>query len=154
MSSVAHQPLPFASWKTAALKEEITATSIQRYHEADNIILLQTFPGAHVDVPQAMENREASLRLSGNRKTGILVLGSGEITTTPAMRTLCATADYNSGVFAIALVSPLATMKILGNFYMRINRPAVPTRFFTTPEAARNWLLREAAAYALVQTNG
>ncbi len=151
MSLVANQQLPYLAWKTVLLKEEITTTSIQRYNEAENIILLQTFPGAHVDVPQAMENREAAFRLSGKRKAGMLVLGSGEISTTPAMRKLCASAEYNEGIFAIALVSPLASMKILGNFYMRIYRPAVPTRFFSTPDAARNWLLREAAAYELSQ---
>lgn len=151
MSLVANPPLPFGAWNVVQLKEQITVTSILRYNEAENIILLQTFPGAHIDVPQAMENREAASRLCGKRKAGMLVVGTSEITTTPPMRELCATAEYNENVFAIALVSPLATMKILGNFYLRINRPAVITRFFTTPEAARNWLRREAAAYELSQ---
>ncbi|MGL5888738.1 MAG: hypothetical protein ACRC3B_02565 [Bacteroidia bacterium] len=152
MSLIADHPLPFDAWEAVQLRQEITATSIQRFNEAENIILLQPFPGAHIDVPQAMENREASFRLSGKRKAGMLVVGSGEITTTPAMRELCATAEYNEGVFAIALVSALTTMKILGNFYLRINRPVVPTRFFSSPDAARNWLLREAAAYELLKT--
>lgn len=125
--------------------EITTATARMYYNEAENIIYLTTHSKAHIDVPEALENKAATWQLSQPRQAGILVIGQDEITTTPAMRALCATAEYNSGALAIALVSNKSTMKILGNFYLRINQPAVITRFFSTPEAGRNWLLRQLA---------
>lgn len=144
-------PIPFSSWNDVQLKQERTSTCIQRYNEAENIILLQVYPDARIDVPQAIENREAAFRLSPHRKVGMLVIGTRELSTTPAMRELCATAEYNEGVLAIALVSPLNSMKILGNFYLRINQPVVSTRFFSNADAARNWLLKEVAAHELAR---
>ncbi|MBK6521686.1 MAG: hypothetical protein KBG47_10780 [Bacteroidia bacterium] len=37
------------------------------------------------------------------------------------------------------VISSLAH-KILGNFYMRMNKPSVPTRFFTEIKVAEEWL--------------
>lgn len=37
------------------------------------------------------------------------------------------------------VISSLAH-KILGNFYMRMNKPSVPTRFFTEIKIAEEWL--------------
>jgi hypothetical protein len=30
--------------------------------------------------------------------------------------------------------------KLVGNFYLKVNKPPVPTRFFKTPEEAIRWL--------------
>lgn len=41
-------------------------------------------------------------------------------------------------VFAILINSPIGSM--IGNFWMRINKPLVPTRIFTKEEDAKKWL--------------
>ncbi|MCU0435534.1 MAG: hypothetical protein MUC87_18895 [Bacteroidia bacterium] len=132
------------SWQHAQLKEATTSTARLLYYEEENLVYIEPFAGVVIDVPQAMENREAKNRLTGGiRKTGMLVNYNVDMSTTPAMRALCATADYNSGVYAIALVSALAHMKIAGNFYLRINRPVVATRFFNSIQPAQKWLITQ-----------
>lgn len=41
-------------------------------------------------------------------------------------------------VFAILINSPIGSM--IGNFWLRINKPLVPTRIFTNEEEAKKWL--------------
>ncbi len=97
-------------------------------------------PGAVFDVQQALDNKEASIRLADGKKFLLLFSSEGDIVTTPEMRTLCASAEYNDNLYAVALLSTNSAMKILGNFYLRLSRPVVPTRFFGNKENAVEWL--------------
>jgi hypothetical protein len=42
---------------------------------------------------------------------------------------------------AVLVGDPLSRM--LGNFFLRVSRPAYPTRIFTDEAAARRWLAEE-----------
>jgi len=44
---------------------------------------------------------------------------------------------------ALLIASPLS--RVLGNFYLRINRPETPTRLFSSEEEAGAWLRQVAA---------
>lgn len=100
-------------------------------------------PGATFDAEHAIDNRTAALELAGWERCGLIFEAEGDIVTTPEMRQVSASAEYNSHFIAVALVSPSVAMKILGNFYMRINRPVVPTRFFSQHDPAEAWLLQQ-----------
>jgi hypothetical protein len=119
-----------------------TQTSISRiwFDPGTRIMHVEARPGAVFDVEQALENKEASIRLADGKKFLLLFSSEGDIVTTPAMRNLSATPEYNDNLHAVALVSANAAMKILGNFYLRLNRPVVPTRFFSNKEDAAEWL--------------
>jgi len=41
---------------------------------------------------------------------------------------------------AIAFLSPTIAQKILANFFIKVMKPAAPTRFFSTEEEAISWL--------------
>jgi hypothetical protein len=49
-------------------------------------------------------------------------------------------ADYPSNLCAAAVVSTLLPVRMLVNFYLRINKPYYPTRLFSTMEEAEVWL--------------
>lgn len=103
-------------------------------------------PDATFDAPDAWENRAAALSLTQETPAGLLFTSDSNIVTTPEMRVVSASAKYNSHFVAVALVSSSMTMKILGNFYLRINRPTVPTRFFSMRESGELWLTTQLQA--------
>ncbi len=45
-----------------------------------------------------------------------------------------------SGVIAIALLIDLAVSRVIANFYLRINKPTIPTQMFTSETEALKWL--------------
>ncbi len=48
---------------------------------------------------------------------------------------------HASYVLAEAVVITSLTQKILGNFYLKINKPKVPTAFFNSLNEAEKWIL-------------
>jgi hypothetical protein len=123
-----------------------TATATVSYNPQNRIAQMTAHPGATFDAEHAIDNRTAALELAGWERCGLIFESEGDIVTTPEMRQVSASAEYNSHFIAVALVSPSVAMKILGNFYMRINRPVVPTRFFSQHEQAEQWLVQQIAA--------
>jgi hypothetical protein len=118
-----------------------TSTSRICFDPEARIVHVQARAGSVFDIQQAIENKEASLHLVGDgKKFTLLFTSDGDIVTTPAMRTLCASAEYNDNLYAVALLSTNSAMKILGNFYLRLSRPVVPTRFFGNKDNAVEWL--------------
>lgn len=121
--------------------EQESSTSSIRFDAERKIIFVTARAGAYFDVQQALENKAVALQLTANGRFTLLFISNGDIVTTPEMRRLCASPEYNNHLNAVALLSPSSAMKILGNFYLRLNRPAVPTRFFTVQEMAVDWLV-------------
>lgn len=120
-----------------------TDTAHISYDPVTRIVQMTAHPGATFDAPNAIDNRTAALELAGWKRCGLIFESDSDIVTTPEMRQVSASQQYNSHFIAVALVSPSIAMKILGNFYMRINRPTVPTRFFSQHEIAAEWLKNE-----------
>jgi hypothetical protein len=55
-------------------------------------------------------------------------------------RTVGASAEYHGHTAALALCSSALPMAITGNFFLKINRPKVPTRYFEERAGALEWL--------------
>ncbi len=49
--------------------------------------------------------------------------------------------SFTSMIKAMAIVVDSPSTRILANFYMRFNRPKIPTRVFSDPAIAKAWLL-------------
>ncbi|MCU0436212.1 MAG: hypothetical protein MUC87_22335 [Bacteroidia bacterium] len=49
--------------------------------------------------------------------------------------------SFSTMIKAMAIVVDSPATRILANFYMKFNRPRVPTKVFSDPENAKAWLL-------------
>ena len=85
-------------------------------------------------------SQELSVNHLPGRKLYVLTEAEGEFKPTPDARRAGASSRYASHVNAHALYSRNLTLKILGNLFIRINKPVVPTRFFDERESALEWL--------------
>jgi hypothetical protein len=117
-----------------------TRTTHISYDPQSNIAFMVAKPHAHFDAEHAWENQRAAVSFFGEEKGCLVFEAERDITTTSEMREVSASPEYNAFYIAVALVSPSVAMKLLGNFYLRINKPVVPTRFFATRESAVFWL--------------
>ncbi|MGZ3930352.1 MAG: DUF7793 family protein [Bacteroidia bacterium] len=96
--------------------------------------------GAVYDVKDIIEGKEfLTSRLEG-RKAFILLELEGDVYTTREARELAASPKHSAHHGAIAIYSDKLAAKLLGNIYIRINKPKAPTRFFSRREEAVQWL--------------
>lgn len=74
-------------------------------------------------------------------KRFFVLLGGEEFFQVPKeTREAVASEKFSTHLAAVALYSNELAMKILGNLYIKINRPEVPTKFFTDRNKAEIWL--------------
>ncbi|MDH5542463.1 MAG: hypothetical protein OEY64_05820 [Nitrospinota bacterium] len=106
----------------------------------DGIIRMESHPGAEEALKDAMENIAAGARLMDGKKGVALVDIRNIKSITKNAR------EYYSGpetaevtkACAILVGSPLT--KVIGNFYMRINKTIFPLRLFSSESSAISWL--------------
>lgn len=108
----------------------------------DGIARTKVKPGSEVDIDDAKENSGAVNALAqGGGKFPLIIDSRGIKSMTRDARNQFTTKGRETSVtsFAIIIDSPLS--RVIGNFFMGINKPAVPTRLFENEDEAKKWLL-------------
>jgi hypothetical protein len=101
----------------------------------DNILT-----GQHIDVEDIHQIREANLKLSGGNQYVVLVSTGGLSTISKEAMQLISAKDYSDKVMAKALLIENLGHRLVGNFYLRVIKPAMKTKIFTDREKALEWL--------------
>lgn len=92
------------------------------------------------DVKDILEAKQIITTVLPNKKIFYLVEAEGDFYTTKEARELVASPDHNKHHGAIAMCTDKLAHKILGNVYIKINKPNVPTRIFNNRKQATIWL--------------
>ena len=107
----------------------------------DGILLVRIRDGAHMRPADARENLKVAMSQTEGRRRPILV----DITRCPPLeaetRHVYSGQPLVDGFTALALLieaSPLGRM--MGNMYLRVARPGIPTQLFTSEPSATAWL--------------
>jgi hypothetical protein len=108
----------------------------------NGIIIVKIFPQAKQDLPEATENLAAAVQAgNGERRPLLTDIRNCQPLTPEARR-------YYSGKVLVDSFTRLAILidaspfgRTMGNVYLQIARPGVPTRLFTSEPEAVEWLL-------------
>jgi hypothetical protein len=119
----------------------------QIWREPD-LLVARFLPGADVDVEDARECLDVGLRLAGGRPMPVLVDLRPIRSQTAEARAHFASVHTTRVATAVALLIGSPVSRVIGNFFLRLNRPEAPTRLFDSEEAARAWLHEVRAASA------
>jgi len=85
-------------------------------------------------------SRDLSVGYMPGKKFYVLTEAEDEFKPTQDARRAGASKEYGEHVAANAFFSKNLTLKILGNLFIKVSRPVVPTRFFDEREKALEWL--------------
>lgn len=106
----------------------------------DNIFQVNVFANASINKEQVKIVVDAMLQLSnGVKLPAITYLGEFAEISKDA-REYTANPDKPTATTAIAFVINNMGHKIVGNFFLTVNRPEKPIRFFTDEKLALKWL--------------
>lgn len=122
------------------MKEKIVETRAFQTYIKDGICYTTVKPGVVVDVEDAKENTLVVRSLSGDNIFPILVDLRLINHITKEARDHFSMRERKPGVNAIAMLVKSPVSKIIGNFFLGLNKPTVPTQLFNTEARALKWL--------------
>ena len=108
---------------------------------SDGVISVRIRTGAQQSVTDAKENLDAALEARDGQRRPLLVDIRDALPLDAEVRHYYS-GQVLDGFTALAMLidaSPFGRM--MGNVYLRVARPGIPTRLFTQPEPARAWLI-------------
>lgn len=107
---------------------------------ADGICRTVTKPNAEIDVPEALENSAAVTGFFTDRKFPLLVDARNIRSMTKEARKHFSTNNRETKILCFALMVNSPLSRVIGNFFMGINKPQVPARLFADENEAIEWL--------------
>jgi hypothetical protein len=105
-----------------------------------DIIIGRFRAGAEVTLADARENVALCLRMNGGQRRPVLVDLRVVKSQTAEARAYLAGPEGSEVCQAVGLLIGSPLSRVLGNFYLGLNKPSVPTRLFTSEEEALAWL--------------
>jgi hypothetical protein len=111
------------------------------YFREDGIIQVDFAKELLLDVPECKDLIINYRSILVNKKAPILHVMGKYMNVTKGARDFSASPEGLKYSLAEAYVLTSLAHKILANFYVKFNKPKVPTQFFTTKEEATVWLL-------------
>lgn len=108
--------------------------------ELNDSILVATWKHIAIDMNVALYAVESRLKVSNGLSYPILIDIKNVTTVSKEARDFLASKEGCKGVTASAILINSAITSMVGNFFIKINKPLVPTKLFTDKSAAIKWL--------------
>ena len=106
----------------------------------DRIILYSIKDNITISAKDSNEMVGAAGKLGDFQKLPVLIAGGKHTLADKDAREFGASKEGTKYALAVAFVIKSLAQKILGNAYIKINKPIVPTRLFDNEEKAVEWL--------------
>lgn len=120
-----------------------TATELQGYFTwmgEDGIARTRVKPNVDITLDMAIENTKVVTSFYTDKKFPILIDSRGIKSMSYEARKHFSARGRDTKTSAFGIVIGSTVSRVLGNFYLGINKPAVPTKLFDSEEAALEWL--------------
>lgn len=95
---------------------------------------------AVLDKADMLEINEAKFRLVGENRYTVLFVPGKFASISPEAREISSSAEVYRNAIAKAIIVSTVAHRLIGNFFIRFNRPPAPTLIFTDETEALAWL--------------
>jgi hypothetical protein len=120
-------------------KSNLTETRVFITWMEDGICFTEVKPGSDITLQDAIENTAAVKKVSGSITGPILVDLRRIRSISKEARDHFSMRNRIPGVNAIAMLIKSPVSRIIGNFFLGLNKPVVSTQLFTSREKAMEW---------------
>jgi len=114
------------------------------FTEQDGTVVLRFLSGIHVTAEATPAVIRAHVSAAHGGKRPALADVRGIASNERATRELAAGPEVMAVTSRLAILVGNPVTRILGNFFLRVTRPAYPARIFTDEASARRWLAEAA----------
>ena len=117
----------------------VIMTSTAKLSFKDGILYVEILEYADLDEKTLTEQFETRNKLIGDREFTVLVDARKNHNATREGREFMAKSD-NPNRKALAIMTNNLAVKLIANFYIKINKPKTPTKLFNDIKEAEKWL--------------
>ncbi len=121
------------------MKQFETDTYIMNIHD-DLLIEFKVKKNKTLQEKDIWESRDLSVNYMPNKKFTVIMEAEENFEVSGDARRAGASLEYSKHVAALALCSNKLHETIIGNLFLKINKPIVPTKFFDDRTKALQWL--------------
>lgn len=121
------------------MKQFETDTYIMNIHD-DLLIEFKVKKNKTLQEKDIWESRDLSVNYMPNKKFTVIMEAEENFEVSGDARRAGASLEYSKHVAALALCSNKLHETIIGNLFLKINKPIVPTKFFDDRAKALQWL--------------
>jgi hypothetical protein len=122
------------------MKNEVMLENGRMWLDEDDTTRIEWSPGAHLTLADAEASMAGYDRLRQGRRLTLVVDSRGIREFSREARRLYARPQTAQITAAVALLIDSPFNATMGNFYLQINKPVVPTRLFASEAEAFEWL--------------
>lgn len=121
------------------------ASEVKKYHTwmgEDGICRTKVKEGSDISLEDAMENTVVVTSFFKDKKFPIMIDARGIKSMSREARNHFSARgrDSKTNSFGIIVKSPIS--RVVGNFFLGISKPSVPTKLFENEEEAKQWLMQ------------
>lgn len=121
-------------------ENSIDIGSAKVWFEQPDLLCIRIKDGERLTSEDAARIIAWSWERSGGKKYRMLSIPDPGANISPDIRKTLADPERVNRVIADAMVVTNFPHRLLADFYIRFNKPSVPTKLFATEESARSWL--------------
>lgn len=134
----------------------VMVANTQHIIELENVIIKQLFEGIHenhikagkdFNVTDAWTTKKNNLDLCDGKGYCVLITLGHLSNVTKDARIVTSSKEYGQKTIAKAILVETLGEKLLGNFYITVNKPFTKTKLFNDRETAISWLKSEFENY-------
>jgi hypothetical protein len=123
--------------------KEIFTTKCRAQLLEPNLLENKIRDGFTLNAEDVLELKKANIELTNDSHYAILVIFGHLTEVTKEARELIASKEFQRNTIAKALLVDNIGHRLVGNFYLTVNRPHIKTRLFTDRDLAIKWLKEE-----------
>ncbi|KAF0164831.1 MAG: hypothetical protein FD157_1995 [Rhodocyclaceae bacterium] len=121
-------------------REVVNITKAGMWLGEDGIVRIMWIPGAEVTLEDAEESMAAYLQINQGKRRPMVVDTSQMKSLAREARHLYASEEAAKVASAVGLIVGTPVSRVLGNFYLGLSNPHLPTRLFDSESEALEWL--------------
>jgi len=105
-----------------------------------NIVMVSVKDNSVIDIEEIIEIKKINLGLAENNNYGLIIETGKYTSISNEARTMMATKQIEEKRVAIAIIIHHLPQRLLANFFLKINNPAIPAKIFSNKNAALKWI--------------
>jgi hypothetical protein len=121
-------------------REIVNITKAAMWLGEDGIVRIMWIPGSDVTLEDAQESMAAYLQIKQGKRRPLFVDTSQMKSLAREARHLYASEEAARVASAVGLIVGTPVSRVLGNFYLGLSNPHLPTRLFASESEALEWL--------------
>ncbi|MGL5889799.1 MAG: STAS/SEC14 domain-containing protein [Bacteroidia bacterium] len=111
-----------------------------RVAKQGSLIVIELNDGAEIEPNDVGEIFKAARSYGVQPNPGLLILAHMPIQVSASAREMAAQLCATGGVKGVAVCTDVTSVRVMVNFFVRINRPRIPVRVFSDQSQAEEWL--------------